>query len=175
MLTASQNDRITSLQDQLRKIAYSIAYSHYRADVDEMAQDLIAEMNLYIAERAAQDPTYLDQEDNYVTRAAGWHARDYARRERYGRNLQPQLMDAETEDGVLFAETLAGDETDNDLVIAIQEALAELGEIAAQVAQMILEGYRNKDIAEALNVKPPTVYWYRKQIAEVLAPIYKVL
>jgi len=135
MLTANQRQRIADprLQSYLDRIAHNIVRSYYP---EQSTDDLLQQMNLYVAERAAREPAFLDQTPGYITKAAAWAARDYCRRERHGRALQPQLLDREDDDGTIAAECIPAPLADLDLPIDIRAALATLSEKRQRIAAM---------------------------------------
>jgi len=103
MLTANQRQRIAD--PQLQKYLTYIACRIHQDYADHVStDDVVSAMNAHIVEQANRDPAFLDQTPGYITKAAAWAARDYCRRERHGRALQPQLLDREDDDGTIAAE-----------------------------------------------------------------------
>ena len=169
MLTTSQQAQIQSMQPYLGRIAGSLARS-YSHNLDR--EDLLSQMNLSIVEQAERDPDFLNQTPGYVSRRAGWAARDYAKRELRGQNLTPTSLDAETQDGQLLGETFSTAEQDLDLVLSVRETLNGLSGRTAQVARMLLEGWKRKDIASHFGIRSQSLSPELARIREALAPVY---
>jgi len=168
-LTANQQATLVALQPYLTRIAHNIVRTHYpEQDADELLQT----MNEAICERAAQDPTFLDQTPGYITRAAAWAARNYCQRERFGHNLVPQSLDAETGDDHTLAETIPAPLADLDLPLDVARALARLSRKRQQIVAMLAQGFQRKEIAERFGVKSPSLTWDLNKIKTVLQPVY---
>jgi len=144
------------LQNYLTRIAYKLSYDYSYGDPDE----LLSVMNEAIIERASSEPTFLDQAPGYISRFAAWKARDYARRERYGRNLAPVSIDAESDEDAPVAETLPAESSDLDLGLAVRDILAGLDEKLQTVARMLAAGFQKQEIAAELEVSGATVTYY---------------
>ena len=174
MLTTSQISTITdpSLQNYLERIAWNIHHKNYPM-ID--GEDILAQMNLALIERAESDPTFLDQQPGYISRAAAWAARTWCRRELYGQKLQPNILDDETEDGQLVAEKFAADDQDLDLSVSVRATLERLDDKLQIVAQMLMQGFKKKEIAEALDVTPSSVSYYVNQLRSSFAPVHAAL
>ena len=174
MLTDSQTARISdpNLQNYLERIAWKI---HYRSYPMVDGEDILSQMNLAIIERAESDPTFLDQQPGYITKAAAWAARTWCRRELHGQNLQPNILDDETEDGQLMAETIAASDTDLDLTISVRDTVASLDDKLQMVAQMLMQGFKKREIAETLGVTPASVSYYVNQLRSAFAPVHAAM
>ena len=172
-LSREHREKFLEMQDYLVRIAHNIARNSYQgADPD----DLLSEMNVYILERAEREPAFLNQQPGYISRAAGWAARDYCSPKRhagsYGWDKEAFSLDAENEDGTDPAEVFAADLTDDELAISVREVLNELNGTARQVAGLMLLGANGAEIARELGTSRQNVSYYRRQIREALAPVH---
>ena len=176
MLTASQHDRISSLQSYLDRIAHNLVRTHYQ---EQDPDDLLQQMNLYILERVAKEPEFLDKPDGYITKSAAWAARNFCRSDlrgvNHGWHRAAFSLDAENDDGIDNGEVFAEESPDTDLAISIREALSALSEKTQLVAKLMLAGYRGIELAKqaGLNSKPAVSY-HRRLIKQALTPVYAV-
>ena len=171
MLTPDQIETIEELQGYLTRVAHNIVRTSYPwADPD----DLLQEMNVYILERAQQDPEFLDQTRSYITRAAAWNGRNALRGACRERNHTPLEMDGEG-DTPAMETRFAENGPDVELSVAVTEALSALGDKALKIAKLIAAGWTGNDLARAAGLTSrKSVTYYRKQIAEALAPVMGV-
>lgn len=175
MLTNDQKATLIGLQEYLSRIAHHIIRAHWQ-EVDP--DDLLQEMTLYVAERAQQDPTFLDQAPGYISRAAAWHARHWCRdtftRVHNGRRVS-EGVPFET-DGVESRptdEVYESPEPDNDIAIDVQAALAGLDKVSFQVATLKMQGLKRQDIATALGTSSQNLSRYLKRIEAALRPVWE--
>jgi DNA-directed RNA polymerase specialized sigma24 family protein len=176
MLSLSQTQRVkfADLQSYLERIAHNLVRNYYpNLDPD----DLLSEMNLYILERAARDPSFLEQRPGFVSRAAAWAARNSANPKRhagnYGRDREAYILDAENDDGTDPAEVFAAELTDHDLAIAVREALSSLEGTTRQVAGLLLTGLKGAQAARELGISRQSVQYHKTLVREALAPVYR--
>jgi hypothetical protein len=159
MLTASQRDKIAdpSLLNYLTRIAHNIVHMHYP---EQLADDLLQEMHLYILERTQKDPTFLDQKPGYVSKAAAWHARTWCRDQHadWFRTLEPGAGDWDT-----------CDDPDVGLSIDVRDALSGLGDKAIEVARLLAAGYKGADLEARSGMSKQLISHYRRQLRQALA------
>lgn len=172
MMTTRQRAKFETTQLYLKRIAGHLVRTHYPGqEVDELVQV----MNLYILERAQKDATFLDQARGFISRSAGWHARNWCSPERKGANHGNDRMafslDHTDVDGRDMREVLGDDEPDHDLVIAVRQVLAGLDGLTAQIATMMLTGFRVNEIAETLGVTRQTISAHKRRLRSALAPL----
>ena len=177
MLTDSQKATIISLQDYLTRISCNIVRTHWpQAD----PADILAEMNLAIAEKAEADPAFLEQSPGYVTKAAAWHARHWCRatftRDHNGERVGAGIpLETDDKDERPADELYAAPEPDNDLAIDVRAALVGLDKMSLRVATLKMAGWRRCDIAEELNTSSQALSIYLKRIEAVLAPVWAAM
>jgi len=167
---------IESLQEYLERIAWKLHYQYYQATP---AEDILQQMNLFLLERAQEDPTFFDQSPRYISRAAAWAARDWLKPSRkganYGEDRAAFSLDAENKDGADPAESIAAETGDNDISIAVRDALDTLTGKARDLAALMLQGMRIGEAAAELGISKQSANYYRKQIIKVLAPVMESL
>jgi len=168
-LSTEQQKKIESLQSYLGRIAHNIVATHYP---DQDPDELLAVMNAAICERAAQDPSFLEQDPPYIVKWAGWRARDYCRREAYGHGLTGTSLDADTDSALPLAETLPAPLADLDLPIDVARALATLNRKRQTIAAMLAAGFQRREIADRFGVTSPTLSWDLGKIRAALQPLY---
>jgi DNA-directed RNA polymerase specialized sigma24 family protein len=176
MLSRSQRKTIVDLQDYLTRIAHNLHNTHW---TQVPADDILSEMNLFIAEKAQEDPTFLDQTPGYITRAAAWHARHWCRDtftryhngERISRSVPIEVNEDKEEDRRPAYEAYAAPEVDSDIAIDVREALTGLDEVSLAVAELKMQGWRRKDIAAKLGYSSQALSTYLRRIEAALAPI----
>lgn len=170
--TEDQETRIAGLARRVRTIACGlVGRGLTSAELEDRVSDLEGEMWLYLVDRAAREPSFLDQTDAYIAQACEWRARDYARRERHGLKLIPLSLDDSPEDPMCLLDVIGTEDPPISLSIDVAQALDNLGDVARRVAVMIAAGWRNVDIAQELGVRPATVFYYRGQIRQALASV----
>lgn len=167
---------ITSLQPRIRKVAYRLAADYNWAETpDEFTQI----MNLAILERAETDREFMLQRPAYIVTHAVYRARDWYRStfsaKKRGLNNVAASLDAENEDGTDLAETLADDEPDAELAIAVRDAIATLTGRAGAIAKMMLQGMQRKDIAASFGIRSQSLTADLARVRSVLAPVYMSL
>jgi len=131
-------------------------------------------MNLFLAEQAETNPSFLDQKPGYISKKAAWVATDWARTRARHSNYH-ESMDVETSDDTVTAEYRAelGEEMpDVPTVVAVREALAGLDERAQDIAGMMLQGYKRKEIADELGIRSQSLSGPLARIKEALAPVH---
>jgi len=162
-LSKEQQDRIVELQSYLRRRA---AWLHYTKFPTVPVDEIIAEANLAILERAADDPDFLNQSNSYVTNHGLWRAGDAHRRVlRY----EPDTLLDDEDTGL--ADTLPAPEADLDLSVAVREALAKLDDTARTVAIMLTQGYKKAEIARHLGIKKQSISWHCRKIEQALVGV----
>lgn len=175
MLTRGQRKTIVELQDYLSKISHRICQTHWpQADPD----DVLQEMSLYVAERAQQDPAFLQQAPGYVTKAAAWHARHWLRhtftRFHLGQRIAAGIpLETDEDDERPADEIFASPQLDNDIAIDARTALAGLDEISLAVAELKMAGLQRKEIAEELGFSSQALGTYLKRIEAALRPVWE--
>jgi len=177
VLTNDQKATLIGLQEYLSRIAHHIIRAHWQ-EVDP--DDLLQEMTLYVAERAQQDPTFLDQAPGYISRAAAWHARHWCRdtftRVHNGRRVS-EGVPFET-DGVESRptdEVYESPEPDNDIAIDVQAALAGLDGVSFRIAQLKMAGMKRKDIATELDTSSQNLSRHLRKIEAALKPVWQAV
>lgn len=155
-MTSDQAQQIVKLQAQLIPIAGAIA-AQYDVDFD----DLLSEANAAIIERAAHDPSFLAQKENYITRWGAWRARDYARRQCQWQGMQPYQVEIEVTptDPTDIADTA-------ELADALENLITSLGTQARQVLSLWANGYSVKEIADTLSITPASVCCHKTRIRQ---------
>jgi DNA-binding CsgD family transcriptional regulator len=162
-LTKEQHERIVNLQPYLRRRADWLHHTKFpTVPVDE----IIAEANLAILERAAQEPDFLDQNDSYVTTHGLWRAKDACVRE-----LTYEPLTLLDDENAGLADTLTAPEIDLDLTAAVHQALSQLDDTARQVAVMLAQGYRKSDIADQLGIRKQSIGWHVTKVRRALAGV----
>jgi len=167
---------ITSLQPRIRRVSYSLAAEYKWAETpDELAQI----MNLAILERAKTDRNFMLQTPAYVINHAAYRARDYYRKtfsaKKSGLNTITMDLDAENPDGTDLAETLADDGPDQELAIAVRDAIGTLTGRAGAIAKMMLQGMQRKDIAASFGIRSQSLSEDLARVKSALAPVYASL
>lgn len=162
-MNPSQEITFFELQDYLSRIARKLSHTYEGYESDELLQ----EMNVHILERAAQDPTFLDQQPGYITRAAAWHVRTWVRDQYDNRRIGLNLEADEDEP----SEWMAAPVVDQDTIIDVQDALASLSGRVAEVAQMLMAGWKATEIASELGCSKATITYYKNQLRAALAPV----
>ena len=155
-----------TLQKYLERIAWKL---HHMTGQTIDGEDILSEMNLHICERAAADPTFLDQAPGYISKAAAWHARSWLRRQLHGQGLELNILDSETEDGQLKSELFAAKSQDNDLTIAVHDTLDTLEGRLRQIGELLMEGYRKSEIADELGMSRANVSYYVRLLRQEFA------
>jgi len=178
MLTRSQKTTIVSLQSYLTRIAHNLHRTHW-SQVDP--QDILAEMNLHIAEQAEADPAFLEQTRGYITKAATWHARHWCRatftRHYNGQRVSANValeMDGDDNDRPTD-EVYTAPQPDNDIAIDIRTALAGLDGVSFRIAQLKMAGMKRKDIAAELGMSSQGLSWYLRRIEAALKPVWQAV
>jgi DNA-directed RNA polymerase specialized sigma24 family protein len=149
---------LLGLQGYLTRIA-----GHLASQYGTSAEELLSQMNLYLAERAHQDPGFLQQAPGYITRAAAWRARDWMRSQRRERCTSFDAIEQ-----VLYAPA-----PDLDLGLAVRDALAGLCETDRQIAGMLASGYERKEIAQRLGYSSSSALW--RALARIRAALTPAL
>jgi len=170
MLNQTDRAKIEALQDYMDRIAHNIVRTHY-PQLDPA--DLLSVMNETVVTLAAKSPKFLDQKKGYITRKAAWAARDWARHEVLGLNKSPVSLDADSADATTeeaFGASFVLD-LDLDLPLDILAALRTLDEKRQEMAVMIMQGWKRKDIAAHFGIKSPSLTTHYKVIAAALAPL----
>lgn len=177
MLTRSQKRTIVELQDYLTRISHNLHNTHWS---QVPADDILSEMNLYIAEQAEADATFLDQAPGYISKAAAWHARHWCRdqftRYLHGERVAAGLaLQTDDEDSRPADEVYAAPQVDEDIAIDVRAALAGLDEVSFQVAQLKMAGMGRTEIAAELGYSKQALSTYLKRIEAALAPVWEAL
>jgi DNA-directed RNA polymerase specialized sigma24 family protein len=177
MLTNSQKETVVQLQEYLTRIAHNLHNTHW---TQVPADDLLSEMNLYIAERAEAEPEFLTQSRGYVTKAAAWHARQWCRdtftRCHNGQRVSQGLpLETDDDDQRPADEVYAMPQPDSDIAIDVQEALAGLDELTRQIAVLKMQGMARVDIAKAVGKSSQSLSRPLHKIEEALRPVWLVV
>jgi DNA-directed RNA polymerase specialized sigma24 family protein len=176
MLTKAQQDRIQSLDAYLRRIAGNLVNTHYPGqEVDELHQI----MSAFICQQVHDDPAFLHNTDTYITRRAAWWCRDLLRSADkrgpcYGDHRRAYSLDQNLPgtDGLTYGDTHAATAADLDIAIAVRQALSTLPQKRQQIAQMLMDGWKQTEIAQLFGVKKQAVSYDVRQIKLALAPVY---
>lgn len=174
MLTSSQRTTVVSLQDYLNRIAHHIVRTDW---TQASPDDVLQTMNLYIAERAEQDPTFLQQAPGYITKAAAWEARHWLRdtytRYHRGRRIAASVpLETDDEDGCPADEVYAAPEPDRELAVDVREALSGLDKVSREIAQLKLAGWTHREIAQEYGWTAANVSNYVRKIKAALLPVW---
>lgn len=161
---------IESLQPYLTRIAHNIVRTYHR---EQDPDDLLQIMNLHIVEAAQADPEFLNQNRSYICKVAAYRARNFCNRESYGERKQPKLIDRDDEG--LLAERFAAPQVDQDIVLDVRKALQTLSGRTAEIAQLMLDGWRQADIAKHFGITRQSVQPEKKRIEAALAPVYEAV
>lgn len=172
-MVANQQQRLISLQPYLKRIAHNLSHKY----AGQSADDLLQAMNLAIVERAAKDPTFLDQADGYISQTAGWAARDYCcshlKGVNHGWHREAFSLDEENPDGFDNDELFADEQPDLGLALDIRDIVATLTGKTRKVADLMMQGYTGLELAERAGLKSnQAVNYYRGLIRQALAPVY---
>lgn len=177
MLTRSQKTTIVSLQSYLTRIAHHMVRTHWtQADPD----DVLAQMNLHIAEKAEEDPSFLEQSPGYITKAAAWEARHWLRHTftRYlhgGRTSAGLPLETDDKDERPADEVYASAAPDSDIAIDVRTALAGLDEVSLQIAQLKMAGMQRKEIAVQLGTSSQNLSRHLHKIEAALKPVWQAV
>jgi RNA polymerase sigma factor (sigma-70 family) len=167
---------IISLQPRIRRVAYSLAAEYNWAETPDEWQQV---MNLAILERAATDRNFMLQQPAYLITHAAYRARDHYRStfsaKKLGLNNVAASLDAENPDGTDLAETLADDELDAEMTIAVRDAIATLTGRARKVAELLLAGMQRKDIAASFGIRSQSLSEDLAKVRAALTPVYASL
>lgn len=165
-MNPSQQEKLLSLQGYLDRIAHKLSFTYTGYDPDELLQ----EMNVSICEQAEKDPDFLNQTDGYITRRAAWHIKTWVRDQYDNRRIGLNLEADEDEP----SEWISAPIVDQDIIIDVQDALASLSGRVAEVAKMLMKGWKATEIAEQMGITKQSVQYYKNQLKAALAPAMAV-
>lgn len=142
------------------------------------ADDLYQNACLQLIEKTNDDDSILDQQDAFILQAIKWNMGHDALKSRiYTKYVEAEPRATNDEgDEIDWLETLISDNGNTpekqmirkEQIEKLQAAIRTLSPDNQKVVEMLLEGHKQKEIAEALNITSPAVTQRKAYIASQL-------